>query len=105
MIARAVALVEMAIAAEMKQIEFVDQPVALEQVNRAVNGDARDIGVDLLGAIQNFACVQMAPRGFHYLHENAALARQTNASRGELPREMAGRLIGVDSFSGGNAVC
>ena len=104
-IARAVALVEMAIAAQMQQIELVNQAVALEQINRAVNGDARDIGIDLLGAIQDFTRVQMAAGSFHHLHENSPLPRQSNAARGELPREMAGRLIGVDSFSGGNAVC
>ena len=104
-IARAVAFVEVAVTAEMEQIELVDQAVALEQINRAVDGYAGDVGIDLLRAVQNFASIEMTPGGFHHLHEDAALAGEANAARSELPLKVAGRLVSVYSLAGGYAVC
>jgi hypothetical protein len=75
MIARAMALVEMAIAAKMKKIELVNQALALQQVDRAIHGDASDPGIDFLRAFEDFTRVQMATGGFHYLQQDAALAR------------------------------
>jgi hypothetical protein len=75
MVARAMALVEMAIAAKVKKVQFVNQALALQQVDRAIHGDASDPGVDFLGAFEYFPRVQMAAGGFHYLQQDAALAR------------------------------
>src|SRR5277367_4195067 len=40
MVARAVAFVEVAIAAEMQEIEFVDEALTLEKIQRAIDGYA-----------------------------------------------------------------
>lgn len=80
-VARAVAFVEVPVAAEVKQIEFVDQAVALQKVDRAIDGNARDFRVDFLRAVENFTRVQMSPRRFHHLQQHAALARQANPAR------------------------
>ena len=75
MVARAMTLVEMAIAAKVKKVQFINQALALQQVDRAIHGDASDPGVDFLGAFEDFTRVQMAAGAFHYLQQDAALAR------------------------------
>jgi hypothetical protein len=75
MVARAMTLIEMAIAAKVKKVQFINQALALQQVDRAIHGDASDPGVDFLGAFEDFTRVQMAAGGFHYLQQDAALAR------------------------------
>ena len=57
-----------------------------------------------MGALEDFAGIEVAAGGFHYLHENAALTSEANASIGELAREMAGRFVGIDAFAGGYAM-
>ena len=44
-VARAMGFVEMAIAAEMQEIEFVYQAVALEEIEGAIDGDASYAGI------------------------------------------------------------
>ena len=75
MVARAMALVKVPVAAKVKKVEFINQALALQQVDRAIHGDASDPGVDFLGAFEDFTRVQMAAGGFHYLQQDAALAR------------------------------
>jgi hypothetical protein len=52
-IAQAVAFVIVLIAADVKQVEFVNQADALEHVQCAVDGDAVNAGIDFLGAIED----------------------------------------------------
>jgi hypothetical protein len=59
-VARPMTLVEMAIAAQMKQIQFVDQAMAFQQVDCAIHSDARDVGIDLTG-------IEMPARSLHHL--------------------------------------
>jgi hypothetical protein len=99
-IARAVAFVEMAVPAEVEQVELVDQTVVLEEFERAIDGDAGDIGIDLLREREYFAGVQVLRGALHHLQDHTALARQTNAARAELPLQAAGRLVNVDTFAG-----
>ena len=73
-IARSVALVEMAVASQVQQIELVDQPLLFEQINGAIDRDAMNFGIDLLGLLQNFIRVQMARGRFHHLQQGAPLA-------------------------------
>jgi len=80
MVARAVAFVEVPIAAKVKKVQLVDQALALQQVDRAIHGDASDPSIHFLGAFEDFARVQMAAGGFHHLQQDAALAREANAT-------------------------
>lgn len=66
-VARSMALIEVAVAAQVKQIEFVDQSMTLEKINCSIDSNARDFRIDFLCAIEDFACIQMPSRGFHYL--------------------------------------
>ena len=72
-IARAVALVEMAVAAEMQEIELVDQAVALQEVESAIDSDAGYARVEFLGALEDFVGVEVAAGGVHNLEQDAAL--------------------------------
>jgi hypothetical protein len=98
-VARAVAFVEVAIAAQVKQIELIDEAVTLQKVDRAVDGDARDFGIDLLRSLENFAGIEVAPSGFHYLEQNAPLASEANAPGAEFALQAARGFVDVDAFA------
>ena len=102
-VARAVAFVEVAVAAEVEKIEFVDQALALQQVEGAINGDLGDSRIYFYGAFEDFAGVQVAAGGFHHLEEDAALASEANAAGAQGLLQMAGGFA-VDAFAGGDAV-
>ena len=104
-IAGAVAFVEMLVAAQVEQVELVDQAVALEQIEGAVDGDAMDAGIELLGAIENGAGVEMALGVVHHFEQNFSLARQAHAALCEGRLQAAGALMGVDSLAGGDSMC
>jgi hypothetical protein len=98
-ITRAMAFVIMAMATEMEKVEFVDEAVIFEKVHRAIDRDARDIGVDLLRALENFLRVHVTRRAFEHFDEHHTLPRETNAAFSNLAREMARRLVLVDTFA------
>jgi hypothetical protein len=66
-VARAVGFVEMAIAAEMQEIELVYQTVTLQEIQRAIDGDASYARIKFLGALQYFVGVEVAARCVHHL--------------------------------------
>ena len=103
-IARAVAFVIVAMAAEMKQVKLVDEAVIFQQVHRAIDRDARDIGIDFLRALEDFFGVHVARGAFENLDQHHALARQTNAARFDFALKMAGRFVFVDAFAGGRTM-
>ena len=103
MVARAVAFVEVAIATQVEQIEFVNQALAFEQVERAIDGDAGDAGIEFLGTFEDFSGVEMAARCFHDLEQDAALFGEANATRSEGLLQVAGSFV-VDAFARGDAM-
>jgi len=98
-IARAVALVIVAMAAQMQEIEFIDQTVVLQQVHRAIHRDTRDIGIDPLRAFENLFRVHVARRAFEHFDEHHPLTRKTNAARFDLSSEVPWRLVLVNALS------
>jgi hypothetical protein len=104
-VAGAMAFVEMAMSAEMQQIEFVDQTELLEQFEGAINSDARDFWVDLLRAFENFSRIEVPRSTFDYLKQDTALARQTNATGTKFALKTAWWFVNVDAFAGRNAMC
>ncbi len=103
-VARAVALVEVTVAAEVEKVELVDEAVALEEIESAIDGDAGYAWIELLGALQDFVGIEVAAGCVHYLQEDAALASEANAAGAEFAFEMAGEFV-IDSFAGGDAMC
>src|SRR5690348_12941217 len=90
--------------AKMEQVEFVDQALMLEQVERAVDSDARDLRIDFPRARQDFPGVEMPRGGVHHLQDDAALAREADALPRELALQIARRVLDVDAFAGGDAM-
>lgn len=103
MVAGAVAFVIVAVAAEMEQVEFVDQTVALEEIDGAVNGDAMDAGIDFVSAFEDFIGIEMALGGIHDLDDDAALAGETHAALFKFGFEPSDVLIRVDALAAGDA--
>ena len=104
-IARAVAFVEVLVAAQVEQVELVDQAVALEQVEGAVDGHAVDARIEFLRAIENGAGVEVALGVVHDFEQDFSLARQAHAALFEGLLQAAGALVGVDALAGGDSMC
>ena len=104
-VAGAMALVEMLVAAEVQEIEFVDEAVALEQVESAINRDTMYAGVDFLGAFEDGAGVEVAFGVVHYIEEDFSLAREAYAAFFQGGLEAAGALVRVNAFAGGDSMC
>jgi len=73
--------------------------VILEQVHRAIDRDARDIGIDLLRAFEDFFGVHVTRRAFEHFNKHHALTCEANAASLDLAGEMARRLVLVDAFA------
>ena len=93
----------MAITAQVQQVEFVNQALAFEQVERAVHGDAGDARIELLGAFEDFGGVEMAARCFHDLEQDAALFGEADAARSEGLLQVARGFV-IDTFASGDAM-
>ncbi len=78
MVAQAVAFVIVLVAANVEKVKLVDEAVALEHIERAVDGDAMDMGIDFLGAFENGSCVEVLIGVVHDLDENTALAGEAD---------------------------
>ena len=103
-IAGAVAFVEVLVAAQVEEVELVDQSVALEHVKGTVDGDAMDARVEFLRAIQDGAGIEVALGIVHDLEQDFSLAREAHSALGEGFLQAAGALVGVDSLAGGNSM-
>jgi len=101
-IAGSVAFVVVLVAVNVEQVELVDQAVFFEHVERAVDGDLVDARVDLLGAIEQRAGVEVALGLVHHLNQDAALAREANSPLGERGTQAA--VVSVDSLAAGDAM-
>jgi len=77
-------LVIMLFTVEVHQVELIDQPHALEQLKRPVNGSAIDFGVPLAGALQKSGSVQMGICTLNGFDQRASLRGQTNTSSFQL---------------------
>ena len=102
-VAWAVALVIVAVAAEMEQVEFVDQALLLKEVDGAIDGDEVDAGVDLLRASEDLVNVEVLFGVVHDLEDDTALLGHAQATLGEDLLELAGGFGGVEAFPGGDA--
>ena len=104
-IARTVAFVVVAMPSKVKKVQFIDQPVVFKQFQGAIDGHARDFGVDRVSLLQDFRGIHVSNRGFNYLNHDAALPCETNAPGAKLALKLAGGFVNVDAFTGGDAVC
>jgi hypothetical protein len=84
------ALVVVAFAVDVHQVEFVDQAMALEQAQRAVDRAAVDAGVEFLRLAENLGGVEMLAGGFHDAEDGAALLGHPDAAFGKVGLQAAG---------------
>jgi len=104
-IAGAVSFVVVAVAAKVEEIEFVDEALAFQEIDGAVDGNEVYFGVDFLGAIEDLIDVEMLLGGIHDLEDDAALAGEADTTVTKSVLEMALGGGGVDALAGGNAMC
>jgi hypothetical protein len=58
-----------------------------------------DVGIDLLGALEDLIDVEMLFGAVHDLEDDAALARETNAALAQCLLEMARGVGGIDTLA------
>jgi hypothetical protein len=73
-------LVEMLLALHVHEIEFVNQSVALQQLQGAVNRNSIDLGIKLPGMAQNLCGIKMLLGVFDHAKNCAALPSQAKAA-------------------------
>jgi hypothetical protein len=83
MIALRTPLVKMLLTLHVHQIKFVDQPVALQEVERAVNRHAVNSGIQSLGMAEDLRRIEVLLRRFDDAEDSATLVRQANSAGGE----------------------
>ena len=103
-IARAVTLVEMAVASKVEQVKLIDEAVAFQQIDGAVHSDASNVGIQLLRALEDFVRIEMAACCLHHVKQNAPLPSEPDALRTQLALETPRRLMNVDAFAGRNSM-
>ena len=104
-IAGAVGFVVVAVAAEMEEIELVDEAFFFQKVDGAVHGDEMDGGVHFLGAREDLVHVEVLLGGIHHFQDDAALASQANSLFAEGFLKVPGGFGGVNAFAGGDTMC
>jgi hypothetical protein len=104
MIARPMALVKVAVAPQMQKIQLVYEPLALQQIEGSIDGDAGDSRVNFLGAFEDFVGVEVPPGGFHHLQKHFSLAREANSTQGQFVLEPSGRFV-IDALPGRYTMC
>jgi hypothetical protein len=103
-VARAVCFVVVAVAAEVEEVELVDEAFFFEEVDGAVDGDEVDGGVHFLGASENLIDVEVLFGGVHDFEDDAALAGEANSLFAESFLQAAGGFGGIDAFAGRDAM-
>ena len=74
------ALVEVAFALDVQQVQFVHQAVAFQQAQGAIDGDAIDTGIDPGGAAEDLGGIEMLVSGFNDFQDDAALPGHAHAA-------------------------
>ena len=102
-IAWAVSFVIVTVTTEMQNIELVDETLPLEKVDGAVDRNKMDVGIDLLGALEDLIDVEMLFGAVHDLEDDTALAREANAALAQRLLEVARGVGGIDTLAGRDA--
>jgi len=87
----------------VQQIELVEQSMALQHFERAVNGHAMHARVDLLGAFQDGVGGQVLFGLIHYVEQDAPLARQPHATSCKGGAQFSRFCVDVQPLSGGDS--
>src|SRR5262249_24829109 len=99
MIARAMTFVVVLVPADVQQVELVNQTMALQQVERAIDRDAVHPRIHPPRASQDGAGVEMSLGTIHHFEQHATLARQAHAALFESGLEAPGPGVGIDALA------
>ncbi len=88
-VAGAMAFVVVAVTMNVEQIELIEQAVALEHFERAVDGDAMNPRIDFLGAFEDGVGGQVLFGLVHDLEQYAPLPRESHAAAAQAPSATA----------------
>ena len=89
-IALRAALVKVFLTLHVHEIELVDKSLPFEEIQRPIDGNAIDLRIELAGATENLAGIEVLLGGFDDAEDGAALARHAQASRHELSLQSTG---------------
>jgi hypothetical protein len=81
MIALGTTFIVVLLALQVHEVELVNQAVALEQIESAVDGHTIDLGIDPAGMAQDLAGVEVLLGGLHHTQDGATLARHAHSTR------------------------
>ena len=81
MVALRTPLVKMFFPFHVHEIQFINEAVAFEKIERAVHGDPIDLRIELAGATENLASVQVLFSSFDDAENGAPLPRHAQAPR------------------------
>jgi hypothetical protein len=88
----------------MQQIQFVNEALLLQQVNRAVHRNEVNIRINSLGPGKNLIHVQVLLGVIHYLENHAALPGHADSARGYRLLKLTRCLCGIEALPGGHPV-
>jgi hypothetical protein len=100
-----VGFIVVAVAAEMEEVELVDEAFFFEEVDGAVDGDEVDGRVHFLGAFEDLIDVEVLLGVVHDFKDHAALAGEADSLFADGFLQVAGGFGGVDAFAGRDSVC
>jgi hypothetical protein len=80
MIALRTALIKVALALYVQQIEFINESLPFQQSERAIDGHAINAGIDFGGLAQDLRGVEMLTGILDDLQNDSALVRKSNSS-------------------------
>jgi len=101
---RTVSFVVVPVAAEMQQIQLVDQTLFFKKINRAVNGNQVNARIDFLRSREDLIHVQMLLGSIHHLQDHAALTGHADTAGCHSLLKLAGCFRGIEALTGGNPV-
>jgi hypothetical protein len=103
-VSRTMRFVIVPIAAQVQQVQLVNQAVFFEQINGAVDGNQVHALIDLLRAFQNLIDIQVLLGVIHNLQYHAPLPRQPDALGAQPLLQTAGSFRGIESLTSRNPV-
>jgi hypothetical protein len=81
--------VKMFFALQVHEVELINQAVAFEEMEGAVDSDAIDLGINFAGFAEKLAGVEVLLGSFYDAEDGAALARHAQATGHQLGLEAA----------------
>ncbi len=86
------ALVVVTFAVDVHQVKFVNQSVALQQLQGPVDGAAVDTGIELLRPAEKLGRIQVLRGGLHHAQDGAALLGHADTASSEMSLQAARHL-------------